>query len=192
MAPATLPRRGGRRRGPSPLLLAAAAAVVAGIVAVRGRPDARPLVPLEREPAPLRRLAAWDPPGPSSPLGRVAARAWAAPMTLAGLVLGAASGGRWERDGDVLLVRVSRGPVHRLLASRGFVAATLGHVVLATRPLEAQLLAHERTHTRQAEHLGPLFGPAYLGLLALYGYRDHPFERAARRRGQRAVDSERG
>lgn len=156
-------------------------AVAAGVVAVRGARDAPSLVPPEREPAALARLAAWDPPAPATALGRAAARVWAAPMTLGGLALAAVTAGQWRREGDLLVVESVRGPVGRLFARRGFSAATLGHVVVAVRPPEPELLAHERSHTRQAERLGPLFGPLYLGLLAAYGYREHPLERAARR-----------
>jgi hypothetical protein len=42
------------------------------------------------------------------------------------------------------------------------------------------LIAHELVHTRQAERFGVGFGPVYVGLLARYGYRQHPMERAAR------------
>jgi hypothetical protein len=48
-------------------------------------------------------------------------------------------------------------------------------------PLDGPLLTHERHHVRQYMVWGPLFIPAYLVLAVPFGYRRHPFERAARR-----------
>lgn len=142
----------------------------------------------EGEGRALRALALWTPPAPRTPAGRVAAYAWAAPMTLAGLVLAAASGTGVSVENGVLLVRGARGPVGVYLRSRGFAATAWGHVVL-TRPHSPSeaLLAHELVHVRQAERLGALFAPLYLVLLARYGYARHPMERAARLGGRRAA-----
>lgn len=60
-------------------------------------------------------------------------------------------------------------------------AMTLGFVVVSGAPVEGRLLAHEYHHTRQAMAWGPLFVPAYLAMAAVFGYRRHPMERAARR-----------
>jgi hypothetical protein len=58
---------------------------------------------------------------------------------------------------------------------------TVGFVILSAVPLEETLLSHERHHIRQYMAWGPLFIPAYLLLAVPFGYRRHPFERAARR-----------
>lgn len=116
--------------------------------------------------------------------------AWAAPATLAGLVLallGCASGARARsRDG---VLEVAGGSLGAWLRARDcpFVALTLGHVVLAVdaRALDA-CRAHELAHVRQYERLGPLFLPLYAASSlwqALRGrdaYRDNRFEREAR------------
>lgn len=132
------------------------------------------------EPAALTALARWVPSSPATPPRRALALAWAAPLTLAGLVLAAASGVWPRRRGDVWLAAPAGGVFTARFARRGFVACTLGHVIVAAREPDDRLLAHERVHTRQAERLGPLMAPVYLGLLAVYGYARHPLERAAR------------
>jgi hypothetical protein len=58
---------------------------------------------------------------------------------------------------------------------------TVGFVIVANRTVEGTLLEHERYHIRQYMRWGPLFIPAYLALAVPFGYRRHPFERAARR-----------
>lgn len=162
-----------------PIALGAAALVV-GLLLRRGRPrpelDERP----RWEPAALARLAAWQPARAETRLGQGASALWASPMTLLGLAAAATTGVPPRLTDDGFLVTGARGPVGALLRRRGFSATTLGHVVIATGVPSARLLAHERVHIRQAERLGPLFGPAYLTLLAVYGYRRHPMERAAR------------
>ncbi|TMK29651.1 MAG: hypothetical protein E6G61_08990 [Actinobacteria bacterium] len=60
-------------------------------------------------------------------------------------------------------------------------AMTVGFVILSAVPLDGTLLSHERHHIRQYMAWGPLFIPAYLVLAVPFGYRRHPFERAARR-----------
>jgi hypothetical protein len=120
---------------------------------------------------------------------RLAAHAWAAPATLAGLVLAAivaAGGGQVGTVGGVL--EVSGGRAWPWLARRGwrFQAITLGHVVLA-RDAAAQRACrvHEHVHVRQYERYGVLFFPAYLAAslaaLARGGdpYGDNRFEREA-------------
>ena len=68
-------------------------------------------------------------------------------------------------------------------------AMTVGHVVISARPLEGALLAHELHHVRQCRAWGPLFIPAYLLLAAIFGYRRHPFERAAMRAAGELVET---
>lgn len=167
---------------------ATAATAVAAVAAVRmsrrnpGRGDARAGEEADVDTCgPFATMVARVPPSPTTPLGRVAAYAWAAPLTAAGAVLALLSGGRPAARDGVVVVAAARGPVGAMLSRRGFSATTLGHVVItvADEP-SAALLAHELAHTRQAERLGVAFGPLYVGLLARYGYRRHPMERAAR------------
>jgi hypothetical protein len=122
------------------------------------------------------------------------AYAWAAPVSLLGLLLAAPAllgVGRVRVRTGVL--EVWGGPAGRLLAcslpfSGPVAAITFGHVVLArdARALR-QTRRHERVHVAQYARWGALFLLAYplAGLLAwLRGgdpYRDNPFEVAARR-----------
>jgi hypothetical protein len=108
-------------------------------------------------------------------------------MSLAGLILGAASGARPQLRDGVLLFPNARGPAGALLKAQRYDATTLGHVVVATNDPGPGLFAHELIHVRQAERLGILFGPAYVLLWLLYGYGRHPLERAARLGGRRAT-----
>lgn len=132
------------------------------------------------EPAPVTALAGWVPPPPATGRGRALALGWAAPLTLVGGVLAVASGVWPRRHGDVWIAAPAGGLFAARFARRGFAACTLGHVIVAAREPNERLLAHERVHVRQAERLGPLMAPVYLGLLAVYGYARHPLERAAR------------
>lgn len=125
-------------------------------------------------------LAAWHPQPPATPAGRALAYAWASPVTLAGVLVGLTGGSRPAVRDGVLLFAGARGPIGWLLRRRGFTATALGHAVVARGEPSPELLAHELAHVRQAERLGVLFGPVYVGLLARYGYRDHPLELAAR------------
>lgn len=126
------------------------------------------------------RLATWIPATPATPVGRIAARVWAAPITLAGLLAGAASGAPPRLWHGVVLFAPARSLTGLLVRVRGFAAAGLGHVVISLDEPTPQLLAHELVHVRQAERLGPLMAPLYLTLLAVHGYTRHPMERAAR------------
>ena len=114
------------------------------------------------------------------PLPRFLAYVWASPNTLLGLVFGVVSFQRPRvADGVVLFDRHVRGFVWTLhLFRRG--AVTYGHVILADRPVEGALLAHELHHVRQYERLGPLYIPLYVLIWIFRGYRRHPFEEAAR------------
>jgi hypothetical protein len=141
----------------------------------------------EGEPRTLRRMAEWVPPRPQSPAARAAAYAWAAPVSLLGLVLGAATGVRPQTREGVLLFAEAKGVVGPILKRRGYTAMTLGHVVVARHDPSPSLLAHELVHTRQAERLGPFFTPVYLALYSAYGYTKNPMERAARLGGRTAT-----
>ena len=105
---------------------------------------------------------------------------WAGPNTLVGLLGGLSTGTRPVRWRGVLLFEGAGGGLAWFLRRRGFAAITLGHVIVANRPLSDRLLAHELAHVAQHERWGPLFYPAYL-LASVLGYRRNPFERAASR-----------
>jgi hypothetical protein len=92
--------------------------------------------------------------------------AWASPITVVGLVLGAAGGMRWQRVQGVLegyggwLGRV----LHRVFRID---AITLGHVVLGFDALRlAHWRDHERAHVRQYERYGPFMPLLYWGCSA--------------------------
>jgi hypothetical protein len=97
---------------------------------------------------------------------KILLRAWAAPYSALGLLLGAAVialGGHWRTQQGALEIGGGR---LGLLARRRrfhFAAITFGHVILGldAATLEA-VRAHEQVHVRQYERWGPLFGPAYL------------------------------
>ncbi|HXF36164.1 MAG TPA: hypothetical protein VNO17_03165 [Actinomycetota bacterium] len=106
---------------------------------------------------------------------------WTLPNTVLGLVLGLLTFQRPRLvQGLVVFDRTERG-LTWLLRRMGRTAMTVGHVVVSARPLEGALLAHERQHVRQYRRWGPFFIPAYLLLAIPFGYRRHPFERAAMR-----------
>jgi hypothetical protein len=137
------------------------------------------------------RIATWTPTTPRTTLGRVAATAWASPLTAAGLVLAATTGGRarWDAGHGCLVVEGARGGSARFLRAVGAGANAIGHVVVSTYDeTPPVVLAHEAGHVRQAERLGPLLFPAYLWASARYGYRDNPFERGARAAARRWLD----
>ncbi|MFO8075473.1 MAG: hypothetical protein ACQETV_09415 [Actinomycetota bacterium] len=167
------------------LRLAAALGAVLAVLSWRMRTGSAAAEPpwLDREPRALATLARWHPARPATATGRAAATLWAAPMSLGGLAVAAASPGRRTLVDGALVTTEARGPVAGLLARRGFRATTLGQAVLVRGVPSAPLLAHELSHVRQAERLGPAFAPLYLALLAVYGYRAHPLERAARSAG---------
>lgn len=130
----------------------------------------------------LAALAEWQPARPKTSLGRFAAYAWAAPLSLVGAVLGCTGRAKLRVHDGVVVCSGTRGLIGVVLQRRGFQATTLGHVVVTVSPSPSDaLIRHELLHTRQAERMGVLFGPVYVGLLARYGYQQHPMERAARR-----------
>jgi hypothetical protein len=118
---------------------------------------------------------------------------WAGPNSLVGLAGALTTGRRPVRWRGVLLFEDAQGGLARFLRWRGFAAITLGHVIVANRPLSDGLLAHELEHVAQHERWGPLYYPAYL-LGSVLGYRRNPFERAAARAAtavQAALDQRR-
>jgi hypothetical protein len=137
------------------------------------------------EPAIVSRLATWIPEPPGDRVRRCAAYVWAAPLTAAGVLVGAVSRSRPRVRDGVLMFAGARGLGGRMLRWRGFQAATLGHIVIALGQPDERLWRHELTHVRQSERLGPLFPLLYLAALARYGYRRNPFERAAYLAGKR-------
>lgn len=158
----------------------AATAVTAAVLLWRLRPgsEGEGDAPVD-EPPVVARLAAWTPTRPLSRAGRLAGYLWAAPLTAAGVLLGALSRTHPEVREGVLLFTEARGLGGRMLRWRGFAAATLGHAVITANQPSERLLRHELVHVRQAERLGPVFVPLYLAGLLRYGYRRNPFERAA-------------
>jgi hypothetical protein len=106
---------------------------------------------------------------------------WTLPNTVLGLLLGILTF-QWPRiqDGAVVFDRGPRG-LTWVMSRMHRSAMTVGFVILSAVPLEETLLSHERHHIRQYMAWGPLFIPAYLLLAVPFGYRRHPFERAARR-----------
>lgn len=151
--------------------------------------DAAPLGPATRTVAPRQgplaaRIDAWDPAPPRSRAGRLAAAAWAAPMTTFGALLAAAGGARatWDPRRGCWVATDVGGPSGILLRALGLTANAIGQVVVVrTGRASDALLAHEVVHVRQAERLGPLLLPLYAWFSARYGYRENPLERGARR-----------
>ena len=128
-------------------------------------------------------LGSWVPQAPRTPAGRVAAAVWAGPLTIVGFGLAVLTGRRprWDDQLGCFVARGVGGISAAALRSVGADANTIGQVVLSRRDdPPASLLAHESVHVRQTERLGPTMLVAYAWLAARYGYRDHPFERAAR------------
>ena len=151
--------------------------VAAGLLAARRRAVRAGAGP----GAVARHLNNWEPEVLVGRSVQAASYVWAAPVSLAGLLAGAAAGVRPQRRGGVLIFAGARGLTGWVLRSRGFSAGALGHVVVALDGPSERLLRHELVHVRQAERLGVLMAPVYLGLLAVYGYRAHPLEVAAYR-----------
>ena len=106
---------------------------------------------------------------------------WTLPNTILGLALGLLTFQRPHLLGDTIVF--DRGPRGLTWVMPHFhrTAMTVGQVILSARPLEGALLAHERHHILQFRAWGPLFIPVYFLLAIPFGYKRHPFERAARR-----------
>lgn len=165
----------------------AGACSLAGVLLWRMRPQPSEPEDPAWEPRALARFARWEPRPVTSPVGMSVAAVWASPMTVAGLLLAATALAPVHLTSEGFLVTGARGPLGAVLRRRGFRATTLGHVVITLDEPSPALLAHEQLHSRQVERLGPAFGPVYVLLLVLYGYRRHPMERAARRAGRRVA-----
>jgi hypothetical protein len=111
---------------------------------------------------------------------------WTFPNTVLGFVIGLLTFQLPRAEAGVLVFdRVQRGlsapPFSRVIFRR-FTAFTVGHVIIARAPVAGVLLEHELAHVRQFRAWGPLYLPVYGLLYVLFGYRRHPFERAALRR----------
>jgi hypothetical protein len=106
---------------------------------------------------------------------------WTLPNTVLGVLLGVFTFQRPRIHGGALVF--DRGPrgLSWVMSRMHRSAMTVGFVILSAVPLDGPLLTHERHHVRQYMAWGPLFIPAYLVLAVPFGYRRHPFERAARR-----------
>lgn len=117
-----------------------------------------------------------------TPILRAIGFVWALPGTIVGLLLGATTLERPTVRSGVVVFSGSRGfaALHRRM---GFSAITLGRVIVASRPLDDALWAHERVHVGQWEMLGPIMFVAY-PLASIAGYRRNPFETAARRKAR--------
>lgn len=112
----------------------------------------------------------------------VLARLWAGPWTLVGVVLAPFFKSR-RVVGGALVCEGATWP--RRLGWR-YRAITFGHVILASEPLDDDILRHELAHVAQYERWGIFFVPAYLiaalsqVLRGRHHHRDNPFEVAAR------------
>ncbi len=105
---------------------------------------------------------------------------WTLPNTLLGLALGALTFQPPRVHGGAIVF--DAGPRGLTAALKRFhrTAMTVGFVILGAVPVEGRLLVHERHHIRQYMVWGPVFIPVYLALAIAHGYRNHPWERAAR------------
>ncbi len=110
------------------------------------------------------------------------AKLWAAPASVAGIVLSPFFDDHYIVRG-VLLCEGARWP--RRLGWK-YRAITFGHVVLAVDDLDPEIMNHEMVHVGQYERWGVLFFPAYVasGIAAKARggsfYRDNHFECQAR------------
>lgn len=106
---------------------------------------------------------------------------WTLPNTILGVLAGMLTFQAPRlADGALVFDRGPRG-LTWVLARLHRSAMTVGFVIVSARPVTGTLLMHERHHIRQYCAWGPLFIPTYLLLAAVFGYRRHPMERAARR-----------
>ena len=133
------------------------------------------------EPIWARDLGGWVPEAPRG-IARLAAYAWASPMTLVGSVLGATGGGKLVVDNGIAQWRGVGGPFGKWLAKGNINGITFGHAqVYRVDDPSPELVRHETVHTRQAERLGLAFGPLYWWCQLAFGYGRNPLEKAARR-----------
>lgn len=149
------------------------------------------LPPTSPRRAALRLVLTWT--------GHVLGIAWAAPLTVFGLLVGlpvALARGHWQIVHGRAPAILVRGPLADFLLRRHpfgpMNAMAIGHVVIASGDgLSSRVLIHELAHVRQGAHWGILFPFAYLGssLWALMRGKDaywhNRFEIAARRAEKR-------
>lgn len=138
----------------------------------------------------LEPLAHWHPAVPKSSVGRVAAAAWSAPLTVIAAALVASGGQRatWDPDLAAFVATDVRGIPALVLRAMGVQANAVGQMIVCTGQTPSHgLLAHEAAHVRQCERLGIGIVPVYLWASARHGYRDNPLERGARERARRAL-----
>lgn len=131
-----------------------------------------------------RAIANWLPARPRTPRARTLAMAWAAPATVAGLLLAALGRGdvTWNAEIGAWVATDVGGPSAIALRAAGMGANTIGHAIVCVgRSPSQQLIDHEAVHVRQFERLGLAMYPLYLWLSARHGYRNNPLEVAARR-----------
>lgn len=182
--------------GRSVALATAAVAALGAVAALRRLREARderrgllsrlgPDGPGQDPPDRLGRVVAqWIPGRPRTAGQWALSMAWAAPATVAGLLLAIVGRGEIAWDGDVgaWVATGVGGPSAIALRAAGMGANTVGHVVVCLADAPSQrLLDHEAVHVRQFERLGPTMYPLYLWLSARHGYRNNPIEVAARR-----------
>lgn len=129
-----------------------------------------------------RAVRTWQPQRASGVAG-IGLSLWAAPLTMLGTVFSVAGGRipQWNPTVGAFVATGVGGPFRWFLRQQGASAATLGQVVV-TRAADPNpvLLRHEAVHARQQERLGLLFAVAYPLAGARWGYRNNPFEVAAR------------
>lgn len=109
---------------------------------------------------------------------------WSAPWGLVGLLvelLFRALGWVELREGREMVIK---GPLAECLNDRGWLAITIGWSRFYwDEPLHRTRL-HESRHVQQCLWFGPLMPIAYLVFLAIYGYRENPFEVDARKHAE--------
>lgn len=107
---------------------------------------------------------------------------WSSPCGLVGLlveVLFRALGWRYSSYSNrEMLVQ---GPLSIWLWRRGWTATTIGWSIFYWTQPYMRTARHEARHVQQWMWFGPLLPLAYLVCLAIWGYRENPFERDARR-----------
>jgi len=96
-----------------------------------------------------------------------------------GHLLGLLSGARPTFRDRCFVYVADRGLSRYVLSRRGYVAITLGHVIVASHELDPALLRHEQRHVAQYERVGLAFLPLYVLLYRRHGYVSHPLEREA-------------
>ena len=94
----------------------------------------------------------------------------------------------WQRGRSGWLAVAPAGLAHWVLTRRGYVAITLGRLVVATRPLTPAERRHESAHLIQYRADGWAFLPRYLRHHRRAGYLNNPYEVSARLAEDAGVD----